>query len=147
MTLTTAVPGADPAVPSVGAPGQPPGGTHRRHGVPVCRYVDLEPERGVAALVDGVQVAIFRLVDGTVLAVGHHDPFCGANVIARGIVGTRGDVPTVASPMYKQVFDLRTGVCLDDPSVTLGSHPVEIDQDGLVRVLPADAVADAGGTP
>jgi nitrite reductase (NADH) small subunit len=102
--------------------------------VAVCRYTDLEPERGVAALVDGVQVAVFRLADGSVLAVGHHDPFSRANVIARGIVGTRGDVPTVASPMYKQVFDLRTGVCLDDPAVTLGSHPVDVGADGVVRV-------------
>lgn len=100
----------------------------------VCLFIDLEPERGVAALVDGVQVAIFRLADARVLAVGHHDPFSGANVIARGIVGTRGDVPTVASPMYKQVFDLRTGQCLDDPAVTLGSHRVEVGPDGVVRV-------------
>jgi len=103
-------------------------------GVPVCRYDELEPERGVAALVDGVQVAVFRLADGSVLAVGHHDPFSGANVIARGIVGTRGTTPTVASPMYKQVFDLRTGVCLDDHAVELGSHPVHVDPDGVVRV-------------
>ena len=119
MTTTTSV----QAVPVPDAPG-----------VPVCRYDELEPERGVAALVDGVQVAIFLLSDGTVLAVGHRDPWSGANVIARGIVGTRGDVPTVASPMFKQVFDLRTGVCLDDPTVTLGNHPVQVGADGLVRV-------------
>ncbi len=105
-----------------------------RAGTPICRLVDLEPERGVAALVGGVQVAVFRLADGSLRAVGHRDPFCGANVIARGIVGSRGQVPTVASPMYKQVFDLDTGVCLDDPTVGLGSHPVEVDADGVVRV-------------
>ncbi len=42
-----------------------------------------------------------------------------ANVIARGIVGTvgtgRGHRDTVASPMYKQVFDLATGECLTEP--------------------------------
>ena len=79
----------------------------------VCRLDDLAPERGAAALVRGEQVALFRLVDGTVLAVDQLDPFSGAHVISRGIVGSRGDVPTVASPMYKQVFDLRTGRCLD----------------------------------
>jgi nitrite reductase (NADH) small subunit len=103
-------------------------------GTVVCHYDDLEPERGVAALVDGVQVAIFRLHDGLVLAVDHHDPFCGANVIARGIVGSRGETPTVASPMYKQVFDLTTGTCLDDPAVRLATHPVTVGHDGLVRV-------------
>jgi nitrite reductase (NADH) small subunit len=103
-------------------------------GTVVCHYDDLEPERGVAALVDDVQVALFRLHSGLVLAVDHHDPFCGANVIARGIVGSRGEIPTVASPMFKQVFDLTTGVCLDDPSVRLATHPVTVGHDGLVRV-------------
>jgi nitrite reductase (NADH) small subunit len=112
--------------------------TLTRSWVPVCRLVDLEPGRGVAALVGGVQIALFRLVDEAgehVFAVGHHDPFSGANVIARGIVGTRGGVPTVASPMHKQVFDLRTGACLDDPGVSLGKHDVRI-VDGNVEVYP-----------
>ena len=73
-------------------------------------------DRGAAALVDGHQVALFRLASGEVYAIDHQDPFSGANVLARGLVGTRGDVPTVASPVYKQVFDLTTGICLDDES-------------------------------
>jgi nitrite reductase (NADH) small subunit len=109
----------------------------------VCSVEDLQPERGVAALVDGRQVALFRLFDGSVHAVGHRDPFSGAHVMARGIVGTRGDVPTVASPMYKQVFDLRTGVCLDapeDPAVRLPVHAVRL-RDGRVEVGPPLAPA------
>ena len=47
------------------------------------------------------------------------DPFSGAYVMARGLVGTRGDAPTVASPMYKQIFDLRTGRCLEP----IGAEP------------------------
>ncbi len=100
---------------------------------PVCAYEDLQPERGVAALVGGEQVAVFRLHDGSLRAVGHRDPFSGAHVIARGIVGSRGPVPTVASPMYKQVFDLDTGRCLDDPEVALGVFGVEV-RDGVVHV-------------
>ena len=81
----------------------------------VCHLADLVPERGAAALVQGEQVALFRLhaPDDVVLAVQQLDPFSGAHVMARGIVGSRGDAPTVASPMYKQVFDLVTGQCLD----------------------------------
>src|SRR6266700_698426 len=63
----------------------------------VCRYDDLQPERGVAALVDGEQVALFRAFDGTLYAIGNQDPFTGAFVLSRGIVGTRGGIPTVAS--------------------------------------------------
>ncbi len=99
----------------------------------VCRYDVLLPERGVAALIGSVQIALFRTHDGSVFAIGNHDPFSGANVMSRGIVGSRGDVPTVASPMFKQVFDLRTGVCLDDPSVSLPVYDVQV-VDGQVTV-------------
>ena len=92
----------------------------------ICAVDALLPERGVAALLGDVQIALFRTHDGEVFAIGNQDPFSGANVMSRGIVGSRGDVPTVASPMFKQVFDLRTGACLDDPDVSLPVYPVEI---------------------
>lgn len=96
-------------------------------GVRVCTLDELHPDRGVAALVGTTQVALFLLADtGEVLAVSHRDPFTGANVIARGLVGSRGETPTVASPLHKQVFDLRTGACLDDPDVSLDTWPVEV---------------------
>jgi nitrite reductase (NADH) small subunit len=101
--------------------------------VQVCQLDVLPVDRGAAALVDQQQVAIFRLANGDVYAVGHRDPFSEANVMARGLVGTRGSVPTVASPVYKQVFDLRTGRCLDDESVGLGSWSVRV-VDGIVEV-------------
>lgn len=100
---------------------------------PVCRYDDLTPERGVAALIGDTQVAIFRTFDGTLYAVGNRDPFSGAYVMSRGIVGTAGSTPTVASPMFKQVFDLRTGRCLSDPDVALPTYPVTC-VDGVVKV-------------
>ena len=94
--------------------------------VSICRYDELLPERGAAALVGGRQIALFRTNEGEVLALDNRDPFSGANVLSRGIVGTRGGVPTVASPMYKQVFDLRTGQCVDDPAVTVSVLPVRV---------------------
>ena len=99
----------------------------------VCRYRDLQPERGVAALIGGVQVALFRTFDGTVYAIGNQDPFTGAYVLSRGIVGSRGEIPTVASPLHKQVFDLRTGTCLDDGTAAAGVYGVRV-RDGLVEV-------------
>jgi nitrite reductase (NADH) small subunit len=101
--------------------------------VPVCRYDDLIPERGVAALVGEVQVAIFRTYEGEVFAVGNADPFSGAYVMSRGIVGSAGMTPTVASPMFKQAFDLRTGRCLTDSSVAIPAYPVSC-ADGIVRI-------------
>jgi nitrite reductase (NADH) small subunit len=99
----------------------------------VCPAQRLPRERGVAALLDGEQVAIFRTAEGRLHAVSNHDPFSGAMVLSRGIVGSRGDRDTVASPVYKQVFDLETGQCLDDPSVALVVHDVRV-HDGVVQV-------------
>ncbi len=106
--------------------------------VDVCGLDDLMPDRGVCALVDGHQVAIFRVSPGHELyAVSNHDPFSRANVMSRGIVGSRGDVPKVASPMYKQSFDLRTGHCLDDASVRLPVFAVR-ERFGRVEVALGD---------
>jgi len=99
----------------------------------VCPFDRLQPERGVAALLGEVQVALVRTLDGTVHAIGNVDPFSGAAVLSRGIVGDRGGVPTIASPVYKQAFDLRTGVCLDDPDVSVPTYPVRVT-DGAVEV-------------
>ncbi|MEV4724045.1 nitrite reductase small subunit NirD [Micromonospora humida] len=98
----------------------------------VCPLDRLEPERGVAALVDGVQVAIFR-IDDELFAVDNLDPLSRAYVMSRGIVGSRDGAPTVASPLHKQVYDLRTGLCLDLPGVTLPRYDVRC-RDGLVEV-------------
>ncbi|GAB3833482.1 nitrite reductase small subunit NirD [Kribbella italica] len=114
--------------------------------VAVCAYEDLLPERGVAALVGDRQVALFRTYAGDVYALANTDPFSGANVLSRGIVGSRGEVPTVASPMFKQVFDLRTGVCLDDPAVAVAAYAVEV-VDGQVLVGLGAAGVGVPGEP
>ncbi|PZF95418.1 nitrite reductase small subunit NirD [Micromonospora deserti] len=98
----------------------------------VCPLDRLEPDRGVAALVDGVQVALFRTADG-LFAIDNLDPVGGAYVLSRGIVGSRGGVPTIASPLHKQVYDLRTGECLDLPGISVARHEVRC-RDGLVEV-------------
>ncbi|HEX6335852.1 MAG TPA: nitrite reductase small subunit NirD [Jiangellaceae bacterium] len=103
---------------------------------PICTLADLQPERGVAALVDGIQVAIFRTHDGRLYAIGNRDPFSDAYVLSRGIVGNRREVPTVASPMHKQAFDLRTGRCLDDETVAVPTYPIRLVGD-VVEVVPA----------
>ncbi|MGH3978740.1 MAG: nitrite reductase small subunit NirD [Pseudonocardiaceae bacterium] len=104
-----------------------------RHWTAVCRYDDLIPERGVAALVGAEPVAVFRAHDGQLYALSNLDPFSDASVLSRGIVGDRSGAPTVASPIYKQVFDLRTGGCLDDPDVAVVTFPVRV-RDGTVEV-------------
>ncbi|MCD0449922.1 nitrite reductase small subunit NirD [Actinocorallia sp. API 0066] len=97
--------------------------------IDVCSLDRITPERGVCALVGGVQVAIFRTFDGELYALSNHDPFSNAYVLSRGILGSRGGVPTVASPMYKQVFDLTTGRCLDDPDTSVPIFSIRLNGD------------------
>jgi len=95
----------------------------------VCRLEQVPVERGVCALIDGQQVALFRTPEGKLHALANLDPFSGAMVLSRGIVGSRGDRATVASPLFKQVFDLETGECLDDPTVSVPVHGVRVSDD------------------
>jgi len=101
--------------------------------VDVCDVDDLMPECGVRALVGADHVAVFRTHDGEVHALSDVDPFSGASILSRGIVGTRDHTPVVASPMFKQAFDLRTGTCLDVPSVTVTVFDARV-VDGRVRI-------------
>lgn len=101
----------------------------------VCRIDDIDVESGVCALVAGQAVAIFRTHDGNVHAINNYDPFSRASVLSRGIVGTRGGVPFVASPLHKQAFDLRTGQCLDDAAVRVPAYDVHV-AGGAVLVGP-----------
>lgn len=115
--------------------------------VAVCRLDQIEREGGVTALVGGEAVAILRTFDDHVYALSNYDPFSKASVLARGIVGTKavstGDgeevVPFVASPMFKQAFDLRSGRCLDDPGnpeVAVATYDVRVVDGGVVEVGP-----------
>ena len=76
----------------------------------VCPLTDLVPDTGVCALVEGKQVAVFRFGTGSI-----------------------GERPVVASPLYKQHFDLNTGECLEDADVSVEHFPVRID-NGVVQV-------------
>ena len=101
----------------------------------VCSVADIPAEGGVAALVAGEPVAVFRTHDDEVHAISNVDPFSGASVLSRGIVGSRGDVPVVSSPMYKQAFDLRTGRCLDDDAAVVAAYVAAV-VSGRVLVGP-----------
>lgn len=103
--------------------------------VAVCPLEVIARESGVAAWVHGEAVAVFRdHLDG-LHALSNLDPATGASVLARGIVGTRGGVPFVASPLHKQPYRLSDGVCLDDEAVRVPTYAVRL-VDGVVQVGP-----------
>ena len=100
----------------------------------VCSVDDLQPDSGVCALVEGRQVAIFYMPkEHAVYAINNYDPFGCANVLSRGIIGDINGQPVVASPLYKQHFNLQTGACLEDETVTIPAYAVRIE-NGSVQV-------------
>ena len=110
----------------------------------ICSMNDIVPFTGVAALVGKQQVAIFRLnmnrADGAqCYAISNYDPFSKANVIARGIVGDKNGVIKVASPLYKNTFNLLTGHCLEDETIRLQTWPTRVvDGNVQIAIQPAD---------
>ena len=102
--------------------------------VPACDVHRLVPGRGVAVLLPGgAQAALFLLPNGMIYAIDNLDPYAGAAVLSRGLTGDRGGEPTVASPLLKQVFSLRTGAALDDEATTLPTYAVRV-QHGIVHI-------------
>ncbi|HVU51786.1 MAG TPA: nitrite reductase small subunit NirD [Polyangia bacterium] len=100
----------------------------------VCDLEDIVPDTGVCALLGGEQIAVVRVGAGAdVFAIGNFDPFSKAFVLSRGIVGDKGGVAKIASPIFKQSFDLRTGRCLDDPNVAIPVWPARV-RGGRVEV-------------
>jgi nitrite reductase (NADH) small subunit len=100
-----------------------------------CAYDRLKPCRGVGVLLaNGTQVALFRLDDGSLHAVDNIDPFSGAAVMSRGIVGDRSGRVCVQTPIKKQAFAFDDGQCLDDAAVTLPVYRTRLTADGDVQV-------------
>ena len=101
--------------------------------VTVCALNDITPDTGVCALFNGEQVALFRIgKTDQVFAISNYDPFGKANVLSRGLTGSLGGRLVVASPLYKQHFDLKTGECLEDSSVTLKTWSVAVEDGHIV---------------
>lgn len=99
----------------------------------VCALEEIWPNMGACALLEGRQIAIFRLQDNVLYAIDNYDPHSDANVLSRGIIGDLAGERVVASPIYKHHYQLSTGLCVEDNSVRLNTYPVEL-RDGAVWV-------------
>ena len=98
----------------------------------ICALEDILPQGGVCALVNGRQMAVFR-VGEALYALDNIDPASGASVLSRGIVGDVKGEGVVASPLYKQHYSLQTGRCLEDAGKSVNVYPVRV-MDGRVWV-------------
>lgn len=105
----------------------------------VCSVSDLVPESGVAVWTEDGPVAVFYLPHRlpALFAISHTDPFTGKNVLARGITGDLKGQPVVASPLYKQHFNLETGQCLENDEVSVKTYQVLLNSDQIMLAVPA----------
>ena len=102
----------------------------------ICTLDDIIPYSGVAALIDGKQIAVFRVGD-EVFALDNFDPESGANVLSRGLVGDLKGELVVASPIYKHHYSLTTGKCLEAPESSIQAYPAKIEDSRVwVRTVP-----------
>jgi nitrite reductase (NADH) small subunit len=99
----------------------------------VCPLEDIVPDTGVCALLGTEQVAVFRVGQDAVYAIGNVDPHSRAAVLARGLVGSIGERIVVASPIYKQHFDLKNGECIESAAHSVDSYQARVT-DGQVWV-------------
>lgn len=105
--------------------------------ITLCAQNDLVANSGICVIVDGQQIAIFYLPNESpqIYAIGNWDPIGKANVLSRGMVGDINERLVVASPLYKQHFDLLTGECLDDNDVAVPVYKVELASDQVLLTL------------
>lgn len=99
----------------------------------ICKTDDILPNSGRCALLGEQQVAVFRVRENDkdrFFAIDNLDPFSGANVLSRGIVGNLGEKLVVASPVYKQHFCLETGACLEE-NINLRTWKVRVSGEQL----------------
>lgn len=101
----------------------------------VCTVDDILPNTGVCALVEDRHVAVFRVGEAEFYAIDNVDPKSGASVLSRGLVGNLGEHVVVASPLYKNHFDLATGACLEAPEYSVRAHSVRIEDERVLVAL------------
>ncbi|MER2490720.1 nitrite reductase small subunit NirD [Catenovulum sediminis] len=99
----------------------------------ICNFSDLVKNTGVCALHNNEQVAIFVDDENHVYAISNYDPCGNAYVLSRGLIADCKGRLTVASPLYKQHFDLQTGECLEEPENSVKAYPVRVE-NGKVQL-------------
>ena len=94
----------------------------------ICALTDIIPGTGVCALLGSQQVAIFRpLADEQVYAIDNVDPFYQSSVLSRGILADLHNEWYVASPLKKQHFRLKDGVCLENAEFSVPAYSVRVN--------------------
>lgn len=90
---------------------------------------DIPVGEGRTYTVDGEQIAVYRLRDGSLRAVGAVCPHKGGP-LADGLT----DDDVVVCPLHGYTYDLKTGAETSGSGMTVCSHDATISEDGKVHV-------------
>ena len=93
----------------------------------VCRLEDIVPNCGVCALVEGEQVAVFRLDDDRVFAIEDHCPHKGGP-LSQGIVHGA----SVTCPLHNWVISLETGKAQGADQGCVRTIPIRCEGETLL---------------
>ena len=85
--------------------------------------------QGRTFAVDGEQIAVYRLRDGTLRALGAVCPHEGGP-LADGLT----DDEVVVCPLHGRTYDLQSGQETTGSGPGVCSHPVTADDDGSIRL-------------
>lgn len=100
----------------------------------ICNLDAILPGTGVCALVNARQIAVFRPYDDDrIFAIDNIDPFAQASVLSRGLIAEHDDALWVASPLKKQHFRLRDGLCLEDEAYSVAAYCCRV-VEGKVQI-------------
>ncbi len=100
----------------------------RGTGIPVGPVDDLVSGEGRAYAVDGRQIAVFRMTDGTLRATDAVCPHRGGP-LADG----QFDLAQIVCPLHQYAFRFSDGGCASDGIGSVAVHRVE-DRDGEIVV-------------
>jgi nitrite reductase (NADH) small subunit len=102
---------------------------------------DIPVGEGRAYAVEGRQIAIFRLRDGSLRALDAVCPHRGGP-LADGLT----DAQVVVCPLHNFTYDLSTGSEVANGAVGVTAYPVHSDDTGTIHLC-VDGTAHAGEPP
>lgn len=90
---------------------------------------DIPVGEGRAYAVDGEQIAVYRMRDGSLRAIGAVCPHKGGP-LADGLT----DDDVVVCPLHGYSYDLKTGTETTGSGMTTCSHEATVGEDGTIRL-------------
>lgn len=106
--------------------------------VRVGRVDDIDPLGSRRLNVNGLEIALFRLSDGEILAVENRCPHKGG-VLSEGMVCG----PVVHCPLHDWRIDLRSGEALDPDKGCIETFETEVSADGSIYLTLTGALLGA----